>query len=121
MLSPDSISHGVVKPCRSRRSKSKNISIKQWDGTLLPLAIASLYLGRFGAQLAVEATGAPVGVEQPEQVERNEGVGERGHEVVGREIALDDDLANVAPGGTEHEERPADGRRQPEAAAEEHA
>src|SRR4029450_543 len=30
MLSPDSISHGAVKPCRSRRSKSKNISIKQW-------------------------------------------------------------------------------------------
>jgi hypothetical protein len=40
---------------------------------------------------------------------------------VGREIAGDDELADVAPGGAQHEERPADGRRQPEAAAEEDA
>ena len=45
---PDSISHGVVKPCRSRRSKSKNVSIKQWGGTMLPRAVASLYLGHPG-------------------------------------------------------------------------
>src|SRR5262245_36324372 len=75
---------------------------------------------RFGAQLAVEAAGAPVGVEQTEQVQRNERVGERGHEVIGRVVALHDELANVAPRGAEHEERPADGGRQPES-AEEHA
>src|SRR5690349_19102054 len=46
MLSPDSVCRGVVKPCRSRRSKSKNILIKQCLGTMLPLTVASLYLGR---------------------------------------------------------------------------
>src|SRR5262249_40985485 len=39
---------------------------------------------RFRAQLAVETAGAPVGVEQTEQVQRNKRVGERGHEVIGR-------------------------------------
>src|SRR5262245_61484850 len=48
MLSPTSIAHGAGKPCRSRRSKSKNISIKQWGGTMLPLTVASLYLGHPG-------------------------------------------------------------------------
>src|SRR5215472_16017512 len=46
MLSPDSVCRGVVKPCRSRRSKSKNILIKQRVGTMLPLTVASLYLGQ---------------------------------------------------------------------------
>src|SRR5262249_4013830 len=45
MFSPNSISHGAVKLCRSRRSKSKNISIKHCVGTMLPLMVASLYLG----------------------------------------------------------------------------
>src|SRR5262247_902283 len=76
---------------------------------------------RFGAQLAGEAAGAPVGVEQTEQIQRNERVGERGHEVIGRVVALHDELANVAPRGAEHEERVADGGRQPESAAKEHA
>src|SRR5215471_5841467 len=53
MLSPDSVCRGVVKPCRSRRSKSKNILIKQRVGTMLPLTVASLYLGLItgGSQL----------------------------------------------------------------------
>src|SRR5262249_52926512 len=76
---------------------------------------------RFGAQLVVEAAGAPVGVEQTEQIQRNERVGERGHEVIGRVVALHDELANVAPRGAEHEKRVADGGRQPESAAKEHA
>src|SRR6266446_1417900 len=46
MLSPDSVCRGVVKPCRSRRIKSKNILLKQWVGTMLPLTVASLYLGQ---------------------------------------------------------------------------
>src|SRR5207245_9560440 len=45
MFSPNSISRGAVKLCRSRRSKSKNISIKQRGRTMLPLTVASLYLG----------------------------------------------------------------------------
>src|SRR5262245_50389435 len=45
MLSPDSVCRVVVKPCRSRRNKSKNILIKQRVGTMLPLTVASLYLG----------------------------------------------------------------------------
>src|SRR5262249_48444600 len=76
---------------------------------------------RFRAQLAVEAAGAPVGVEQTEQVQRNERIGERGHEIIGSVVAVHDELANVAPRGAEHEERPADGGPQPEPAAEEHA
>ena len=48
MLSPDSVCRGVVKPCRSRRIKSKNILLKQWVGTMLPLTVASLYLGQLG-------------------------------------------------------------------------
>src|SRR5712691_3136204 len=46
MFSPNSISHGAVKLYRSRRGKSKNISTKQRGGTMLPLTVASLYLGR---------------------------------------------------------------------------
>src|SRR5687768_18769 len=49
MFSPNSIFHGAVKLCRSRRGKSKNISIKQRGGTMLPLTVASLYLGQFVA------------------------------------------------------------------------
>ena len=47
MFSPNSISHGAVKLCRSRRGKSKNISIKQRGGTMLPLTVAALYLGHY--------------------------------------------------------------------------
>jgi hypothetical protein len=45
LLSSDNACCGAVKSYISRRSKSKNISRKQRVETMLPLTIASLYLG----------------------------------------------------------------------------
>src|SRR6266436_1947432 len=44
---------------RIRRSKSKNISVKQWVRTMLPLTVASLYLGQAGVSWGPRQTQGP--------------------------------------------------------------
>jgi hypothetical protein len=70
------------------------------------------------AKLLLESACAPIEPKQNEKPERNKAVGEDHQEVVGCVVAVLHRLVDVPVGGAEHEQRPAQARREPERAAD---
>ncbi len=56
------------------------------------LFLRRLFLSAFAAERALEAARAMIGDKEAEQPNRDQRVGERWYEVIGREVALDGQL-----------------------------
>src|SRR5262245_41277895 len=71
-------------------------SPREWYSRLPSGVGAAACPSTLRSKRAAEAAGAPVGVEQAEQIERDQRVGDGGEEIVGRVVAVADDVVDVA-------------------------